>query len=57
MIINPNKNPLEEQKRIKALKAKRPLTYMEAQYARAEAEANKIKNHNEQMLKQMKEKK
>ena len=57
MIINPNKNPLEEQKRIKALKAKRPLTYMEAQYARAEAEANKIKNHNERMLKQMKEKK
>ena len=57
MIINEHKDALQELKKRKARRAKVPKTYMQLQYARAEAEANKIKNHNERMLKQLKEKK
>jgi len=56
MIINEHKDALQELKKRKAKRAKVPKTYMQKQYARANAEQNKIKNHNELMLKQLKEK-
>lgn len=56
MISNEHKDTLEELKKIRARKKARPKTYMEKQYERAEAKANAIKNHNEKILKQMKEK-
>ena len=57
MIINENKDAVKELKKRREEREKRPMTYMEKQYARANAKANKIKNHNEQMLKQLKENK
>jgi len=56
MILNNNRDTIEELKKIRARKKARPKTYMEKQYERAEAKANAIKNHNEKILKQMKEK-
>tara|TARA_R110000824_G_scaffold357295_1_gene544721 strand:+ start:311 stop:490 length:180 start_codon:yes stop_codon:yes gene_type:complete len=55
LIINENKDAVKELKKRREERAKRPMTYMEKQYARANAKANKIKNHNELMLKQLKE--
>tara|TARA_R110000737_G_scaffold349752_1_gene386762 strand:- start:1092 stop:1265 length:174 start_codon:yes stop_codon:yes gene_type:complete len=57
MINNENQDPLEQLKKRRDAKLKRPMTYMEKQYATANAKSNKIKNHNEQMLKQLKENK
>tara|TARA_R110000824_G_scaffold13670_1_gene59193 strand:- start:2126 stop:2299 length:174 start_codon:yes stop_codon:yes gene_type:complete len=57
MIINENKDAVKELKKRREERSKRPMTYMENQYARANAKANKIKNHNELMLKQLKENK
>ena len=57
MIINENKDAVKELKKRREARAKVPMTYMQKQYARANAKANKIKNHNEQMLKQLKENK
>ena len=57
MINNEHKDALEQLKKRRAAKLKRPMTYMEKQYARANAKANAIKNHNERMLKQLKENK
>ena len=56
MISNEHKDTLEELKKIRARRKARPMTYMEKQYARAEAKANAIKNHNEKLLKHLKEK-
>lgn len=56
MIINNNRDAMADLKKIRARRKARPMTYMEKQYARAEEKANKIKNHNEKLLKQMKEK-
>jgi hypothetical protein len=56
MINNEHKDTLEELKKIRARRKARPMTYMEKQYARAEEKANKIKNHNEKLLKHLKEK-
>jgi len=56
MIINEHKDALQELKKRKARRAKVPKTYMQMQYERADVEQNKIKNHNELMLKQLKEK-
>jgi tRNA A37 threonylcarbamoyladenosine synthetase subunit TsaC/SUA5/YrdC len=56
MIINNNRDAIADLKKIRARRKARPMTYMEKQYARAEEKANKIKNHNEKLLKQMKEK-
>ena len=56
MIINEHKDALQELKKRKAKRAKVPKTYMQNQYARAEAKQNHIKNHNELMLKQLKDK-
>jgi len=55
LIINENKDAVKELKKRREERSKRPMTYMEKQYARANAKANKIKNHNEQMLKKLKE--
>tara|TARA_R110000744_G_scaffold57199_1_gene120314 strand:- start:1024 stop:1197 length:174 start_codon:yes stop_codon:yes gene_type:complete len=57
MIINENKDAVKELKKRREARAKVPMTYMQKQYARANAKSNKIKNHNEQMLKQLKENK
>ena len=57
MIINENKDAVKELKNRREARAKVPMTYMQKQYARANAKSNKIKNHNEQMLKQLKENK
>tara|TARA_R100001369_G_scaffold76579_1_gene105742 strand:+ start:246 stop:419 length:174 start_codon:yes stop_codon:yes gene_type:complete len=57
MINNENQDPLEQLKKRRDAKLKRPMTYMEKQYATANAKSNKIKNHNELMLKQLKENK
>ena len=57
MIINENKDAVKELKKRREERAKRPMTYMEKQYARANAKSNKIKNHNELMLKKLKENK
>jgi len=56
MIINENKDALQELKKRKAKRAKVPMTYMQKQYARADAKANEIKNHNERQLQQLKDK-
>ena len=56
MIVNNNKDTIEELKKIRARRKARPKTYMEKQYERAEEKANKIKNHNEKLLKHLKEK-
>ncbi len=57
MIINENKDAVKELKKRREARAKVPMTYMQKQYARANAKSNKIKNHNEQMLKKLKENK
>ena len=57
MIINENKSIIENIAKQKAKRQAIPKTYMQLQYERANAEANKIKNHNERMLKKMKEQK
>tara|TARA_R110000796_G_scaffold45977_1_gene111192 strand:- start:354 stop:527 length:174 start_codon:yes stop_codon:yes gene_type:complete len=57
MIINENKDAVKELKKRREARAKVPMTYMQKQYARANAKSNKIKNHNERMLKQLKENK
>ena len=57
MIINENKDAVKELKKRREARAKVPMTYMQKQYARANAKSNKIKNHNERMLKQHKENK
>ena len=57
MINNEHKDALEQLKKRRAAKLKRPMTYMENQYARANAKANAIKNHNEKLIKQLKENK
>jgi hypothetical protein len=56
MIINQSKDTLTELKKRKARRDALPKTYMQKQYARAEAKQNNIKKHNEFMLKQLKEK-
>ncbi len=56
MIINQSKDTLTELKKRKARRNSIPMTYMQKQYARAEAKQNKIKKHNELMLQQLKEK-
>ena len=56
MIVNNNRDAIADLKKIKARRKAIPKTYMQKQYAKAEAEQNKIKNHNEKILKQMKEK-
>ena len=53
MIVNPNKSILENIAKQKAKRASIPKTYMQKQYERADAEASKIKNHNEQLLKNL----
>ena len=57
MIINENKDAVKELKKRREERSKRPMTYMQKQYARVNAKSNKIKNHNEKMLKQLKENK
>lgn len=57
MIINENKSIIENIAKQKAKRQAIPKTYMQLQYERADAEANKIKNHNERMLKKLKEQK
>ena len=57
MIFNESKDPIAELKKRRARRAKVPQTYMQKQYARANAKSNKIKNHNELMLKKLKENK
>ena len=53
MIVNPNKNILENIAKQKAKRASIPKTYMQKQYERADDEASKIKNHNEKLLKNL----
>jgi len=57
MIINENKSIIENIARQKAKRKAIPKTYMQLQYERSEAQQNKVKNHNEQMLKKLKEQK
>jgi hypothetical protein len=52
--VNPNKSILKNIAKQKAKRASIPKTYMQKQYERADAEASKIKNHNEQLLKNLK---
>ena len=53
MIVNPNKSILENIAKQKAKRASIPKTYMQKQYERAEAQQNKVKNHNEKLLKNL----
>jgi len=45
---------IAELKKRKARRDKMPKTYTQLQYERAEAKQNKIKNHNEKLLKNLK---
>ena len=53
MIVNPNKSILENIAKQKAKRASIPKTYMQKQYERAEVQKNKVKNHNEKLLKNL----
>ena len=53
MILNENTDVIAELKKRKARRAKIPKTYTQLQYERAEAKQNKIKNHNEKLLKNL----
>lgn len=57
MIINEHKSIEENIAKQKKKRASIPKTYMQKQYERAEAKANAIKNHNEKLLKHLKEQK
>ena len=52
MIINPNKNQEAQSKIERARRQAVKKTYMQKQYERAEQEADKIKNHNEKILRE-----
>jgi len=54
LILNENTDVIAELKKRKARRAKIPKTYTHLQYERAEAKQNKIKNHNEKLLKNLK---
>ena len=54
MIVNENTDVIAELKKRKARRDKIPKTYTQLQYERAEAKQNKIKNHNEKLLKNLK---
>ena len=56
MIFNNNKDTIAELKKHRARRNALPKNYMQKQYERAEEAQNKIKIHNELMLKKMKEK-
>ena len=53
MILNENTDVIAELKKRKARRDKMPKTYTQLQYERAEAKQNKIKNHNEKLLKNL----
>ncbi|MBT3940067.1 MAG: hypothetical protein HOF44_10205 [Pelagibacterales bacterium] len=53
MIVNENTDVIAELKKRKARRDKIPKTYTQLQYERAEAKQNKIKNHNEKLLKNL----
>tara|TARA_R110002012_G_scaffold254757_1_gene433852 strand:- start:236 stop:412 length:177 start_codon:yes stop_codon:yes gene_type:complete len=55
LIINEHKSIAENIAKQKKKRASIPKTYMQKQYERAEAKANAIKNHNEKLLKHLKE--
>jgi hypothetical protein len=53
LILNENTDVIAELKKRKARRDKMPKTYTQLQYERAEAKQNKIKNHNEKLLKNL----